>query len=99
MNFCIDPILKKIKDELNAKFIDKTEFLKGKMMDIRRISYNNIFDVASAVDKLRAAGVANGNELREELGMDRVDNPIMDEYYITKNYQTVEEALKGGENG
>jgi HK97 family phage portal protein len=97
MNFCIDPLLKKIKDEGNAKFIDKAEFLKGKRMEIKPISYNNIFDVASAVDKLRAAGVANGNELREELGMDRIDNPLMDEYYITKNYQTVEEALKGGE--
>ncbi|CRK80313.1 phage portal protein, HK97 family [Neobacillus massiliamazoniensis] len=97
MNFCIDPFLKKIRDEGNAKFIDKADFLKGKRMEIKRISYNNIFDVATAVDKLRAAGIFNGNELREELGADRVDNPLMDEYFITKNYQTVEEALKGGE--
>lgn len=98
MNFCIDPFIKKIKDELNAKFIDKTEFLNGKRMEIKRVSYNNMFDVASAVDKLRAAGVANGNELREELGMERGDDPMLDKFYITKNYQTMDEAMGGGED-
>jgi HK97 family phage portal protein len=98
MTFCIDSFLKKIKDELNAKVIDKKDYLAGKKMEAKRVTYSNMFDVASAVDKLRAAGVANGNELREELGMERVDDPLMDEYYITKNYQSIEEALKGGEN-
>lgn len=98
MNFCIDPLNKKIKDELNAKFIEKKDYLKGKRMEVKRISYSNMFDVASSVDKLRAAGVANGNELREELGLERVDDPLMDQYYITKNYQTIAEALEGGEN-
>jgi HK97 family phage portal protein len=97
MTFCIDPFLKKIKDELNAKVVDKKSYLAGEKIEAKRVTYSNMFDVASAVDKLRAAGVANGNELREELGMERVDDPLMDEYYITKNYQSIEEALKGGE--
>lgn len=97
MTFCIDPFLKKIKDELNAKMIDKKEFLAGKKMETKRVSYSNMFDVAAAADKLRAAGIFNGNELREALGEERVDDPIMDRYFITKNYQESSESLKGGE--
>lgn len=98
MTFCIDPFLKKIRDELNAKMIDKKEFLAGKKVETKRVSYSNIFDVAAAVDKLRASGAFNGNELREALGEERVDDPMMDKYFITKNYQESSEALKGGEN-
>lgn len=96
MTFCIDPLLEKIKDELNAKLISKNEYLNGKQMDIRRVSYSNMFDVASAVDKLRSAGVANGNELREELGLPKVDDPILNEYFITKNY-TEDKSDEGGD--
>src|SRR5690606_3054152 len=32
MTFCIDPIIKKIKDEGDAKFIEKEEYLSGKRM-------------------------------------------------------------------
>jgi HK97 family phage portal protein len=95
MTFCIDPIIKKIKDEGDAKFIDKDEYLSGKRMDIKRISYSNIFDVATAVDKLRASGIFNGNELREKLGEERVDDPMLEKYVMTKNYS---EVLEGGES-
>jgi len=98
MIFCIDPLLKNIKDECNAKFIDKSDFLKGKRLDIRRISYSNIFDVATAVDKLRASATMTGNELREELGLEREDDPLLDKFFITKNYQESSDALKGGDN-
>jgi HK97 family phage portal protein len=97
MRFCIDSFLKKIADELNAKLFTRADFLQGKRIDIKRISYNNIFDVASAVDKLRASGVFNGNELREELGAERIDDDQMNAYFITKNYQEVSDALKGGD--
>lgn len=93
MTFCIDPLLEKIKDELNYKFISKKDFLEGKKLDIRRVTYSNMFDVATAVDKLRSAGVMNGNELREELGKERLDDPILTEFFITKNY-----SEQGGDN-
>lgn len=96
--FCIDPILNKIKDELNSKLFSKNEFLKGMGLDIRRVSYRDIFDIASAADKLRAAGIYNGNELRDKLGDDQVDDPILDRYYITKNYTADSFDLEGGED-
>lgn len=55
----------------------------------------NPLEVATAVDKLRASGVYNGNEIRIKLGDEPVDNPLLDEYVITKNY----ERTKGGEEG
>lgn len=97
MRFCIEPILVKIKDELNAKFIEKEELLDGKKFDIRRPTYNNMFDVANAVDKLRASGVVNGHELRDELGFEEVDEPSLDEYYITKNYERAGQSFEGGD--
>ncbi|MGM8215169.1 phage portal protein [Bacillaceae bacterium W0354] len=95
MLLCIDPFIKKIGDELNGRLFTKVEYFSGKKMDIRRPSYRDIFDVASAVDKLRAAGVYNGNELRDKLGDERVNNEILEGYFITKNYT---EDAEGGES-
>lgn len=96
MTFCVDPLLNKIKDELNSKSFSKNEILQGDGIDIRRVSYRDIFDIASAADKLRAAGIYSGNELRDKLGDDQVDDPILDRYYITKNYTA--DSLEGGES-
>lgn len=95
MVFTISPLLKKIKDEANVKFFTMDEYLKGESIDIKKLSYQDIFELANAVDKLRASGVFNGNEIRERLGEERVDDPMMDKYVMTKNYS---EVLEGGEN-
>ncbi|KPH76111.1 portal protein [Oceanobacillus caeni] len=97
MLFCIDPFIKKIGDELNSQLFGKSDYLKDRKMDIRRPTYRDIFDVASAVDKLRAGGMYNGNELRDKLGDEPVDDPILERYYITKNY-TEDGDSGGGEN-
>ncbi|WP_052158668.1 phage portal protein [Halobacillus sp. BBL2006] len=97
MTFCIDPLNKKIADELNAKLFTKKEFLEGKRMDIRRISYSNLFDLASSIDKLVASGTFTGNEVREEAGFEPSSDPMLDKHIITKNYQEMK-TLKGGEN-
>lgn len=89
--FCIDPLLKKITDELNARLISKQEFLSGKKIEAKRVRFSNMFDVASAVDKLIAAHVYNPNELRDELGSEPVDDDSMNQYVRTKNY-----AANGG---
>lgn len=97
MIFCIDPILKIINDELNAQLVDKVEYLKGNDISIRRIRYRDLFDIATAIDKLIASGAFNGNEMRDEAGYEQTDEEIHKKYFITKNYQESEQALKGGE--
>ncbi|HDT8337410.1 TPA: phage portal protein, partial [Listeria monocytogenes] len=42
------------------------------------------------------SGSFNRNEVRELLGAERVANPELDKYLITKNYQSTDE---GGEDG
>lgn len=98
MTFCIDPLLKKITNELNMQLFTKYEYMDGWRIDVRRATYSNMFDVATAADKLRAAGIATGNELRDALGLERVDDPMLDRFYITKNYTEDSEGLEGGEN-
>ena len=98
MLYTISPLLKKLTDEANVKFFSKDEYLAGKCIDVRKVSYLDIFDLANAVDKLRASGVVNGNEIRKELGLEKVDDPIMEAYFITRNYIESTQALQGGEN-
>lgn len=94
IKFCVGPLNKKISDELNAKLVDKKAYLNGEKIKVQGIAELNALEVAAAVDKLRASGVYNGNEIRVKLGDEPVDNPLLEEYVITKNY----ESSKGGEN-
>lgn len=98
VKFCIAPLIKKIRDELNAKLITKSEHLSGKRIEVGGVAEMNPLEVATAVDKLRASGVYNGNEIRIKLGDEPVDNPALEEYVLTKNYQRVaEDSLEGGD--
>ncbi|MDR4318396.1 phage portal protein, HK97 family [Niallia circulans] len=97
VKFCISPLLRKIQDELNAKLFTKKEHLAGSKVEARFIAYSSIFEIAESFDKLVASGGFSRNELRKEAGYEESDDPELDKFVITKNYQTTE-AVKGGEN-
>lgn len=97
IKFCISPFLKKIKDELNAKIIPKTEYINGTNIEVHGVTETNPLEVADAIDKLRASGAYSANEIRMKLGDEPVDNPALDEYVLTKNYQSASAA--GGTEG
>lgn len=90
--YCLKSLNKKIEDELNAKIIDKTEFVDGTEIKVVGVDKKDIFDLADAVDKLISSGGFNRNEIRKEVDYESIDGG--DEFYITKNY---EKAAKGGE--
>lgn len=94
MLFCINPLLRKITDELTASFYHEEEFLAGSKISAVGLSYNNLFDVASSVDKLVSSGTFTINQIREKLGEEPSDDEICDTHFITKNYQTLEENAK-----
>ncbi|GAB6931598.1 phage portal protein [Paenibacillus sp. JCM 10914] len=99
VKFCSGPLVKKIKDELNAKLITKPDYMDGEKIDILGVAELNPLEVANSVDKLRASGVYNGNEIRIKLGDEPVDNPALEEYVLTKNYQrAADDSTGGGEN-
>ncbi|ALY08063.1 portal protein [Bacillus phage vB_BhaS-171] len=97
MMFTVKPLLKKIKDEADFKFIEKGEYLRGKRIEIKTISYHNLFDIAASVDKLVSSGAFTGNEIRLEAGYEPSSDPKLDKHYITKNY-TEMDSNEGGEN-
>lgn len=97
VRFCNNPIVKKIQDELNAKLVTKEDFLKGSRIDVFGLTERDLIENAEAVDKLVASGAFTRNEVRELFGKERSDNPELDEFVITKNYQAAG-TVKGGEN-
>lgn len=97
IKFCIGPLIKKISDELNAKLIEKDDYLKGVKIDVRGVTEKSVIENAEAVDKLVASGAYTRNEVREKFGDERSDDPELDKFVITKNYQSAN-TVEGGEN-
>lgn len=93
IKFTNNPIVKKFCDELNAKLISKEDYRKGMHIKAFGIQVKSVTENAESVDKLVASGAYSRNEVREKFGDERVDDPELDKYVMTKNYQTVE----GGE--
>ena len=91
INFCINPLMKMISDELNAKFFDIKEYLGGQHIKIYGINRIDPLRNATAGDKLVSSGVYSRNEVREKFGDERVDDPEMDRYLVTKYYQYADE--------
>lgn len=92
--FCISPLNKMIEDEFNAKFIEKRNYLNGDRIQVIGIQAVNIIENAEAVDKLISSGAYTRNEVRLKFGDEPSDDPELDKYVLTKNY----ESVKGGEN-
>lgn len=99
IEFCIKPLLEKINNELNAKLFDPREFLKGSYIDVVGIDRPDVFDLANSIDKLIGSGVFSQNDVRRKLGEEPIDDPVMDLYHITKNFQEVHKELEGGDSG
>ncbi|OVE34785.1 phage portal protein [Priestia aryabhattai] len=96
MLFTVKPLLKKIADEANVKFFEKEEYLSGQKIEIQSISYQDIFDLATAIDKLISSSAFTANEIRLKVGYDPSDDPNLDKHYITKNYAEMS-TDEGGE--
>ncbi|RWS44115.1 phage portal protein [Bacillus mycoides] len=96
MLFTVKPLLKKISDEANVKFFEMKEYLEGQRIEVKAVSYQSIFDLATSIDKLISSGAFTGNEIRLEGGYESSNDPNLDKHYITKNY-TQMNGDKGGE--
>lgn len=93
--FTVKPMLKKIRDECNSKFFTMKEYLSGSFVEVKIASYESIFDLAVAIDKLVSSGTFNRREIRGEAGFDTPDGEEFDKFYITKNY--MEEGTENSE--
>lgn len=101
---CVAPLIKKIESELNAKLITRAAYTNGLRIQINGVYTPNIFDLATASEKLVGSMILSPNEAREAHGYARVDEPAMDRYYMTKNFASDDEIkidetdeVKGGD--
>lgn len=82
------PTAKLLEDEINRKLYGKLAFLEGSKIkiDISRVEYNNIFDVAGNLDVLTRIGFSH-NYLLRAIGEEIIEEEWANKHYITKNYQ------------
>lgn len=103
LTFVIDPLVELISDELNRKLYSKAKYLKGYYVRFNTsfIKHIDLFDVSAAVDKLVSSGCFCIDDIRIALGQEPIDEEWSKQYFMTKNYATIDELLKsmkGGDN-
>lgn len=98
LDFCINPLIKMIENELNSKFYSQKEYLDGNRIKVVGVNKHDPVKNSAAIDKLISSNFAEVNEVREMFGLERKDG--LDIFLRTKNYQESSEAetLKGGDN-
>lgn len=99
LTFCIDPIADMIGEELTRKIYSFEEWQKGCYIkiDTSTINHIDILDVAEKVDKLISSGVNCIDEVRAIIDYPAIDTEFSKTHFITKNYDTIENRLKGEE--
>ena len=97
LTFTIDPLADMIGEEITRKMYPFNEWKKGNYVkcDTSCIKHVDILDVAHAVSEAISSGAVVIDEMRSRLDM----KPYGDEFgqmrFITRNYATLEEVLKG----
>ncbi|TDL35692.1 phage portal protein [Macrococcoides bohemicum] len=97
LKFCINPLVKKIENELNNKLFTEQDFLNGKKIKVVGINKRDPVQNAEKIDKLISSNFAQINEVRDLFGFEHIDG--LDVFLRTKNYeQDDQSSSKGGDN-
>lgn len=99
ITFSIDPLATTVSQELSRKkgydYWSKGNYVA---VDTSTVNHIDTFDVAEKIDKLIASGALCVDEIREAIGKQPLGTDFSTTHWITKNYDTAENSLKGGEN-
>lgn len=97
LTFCIDPYTDMIGEELTRKIYGFEGWKNGKYIkvDSSTINHIDVLDVAEKVDKLISSGVNCIDEVRAIIDYPALNTDFSKTHFITKNYDTVENRLKG----
>ena len=104
LTVCIDPLVDLIQTEIIRKRYGKAAYLAGTYLriDATCIKHIDIFDVATAADKLISDSLYNVDELRQKLGDAPLNTWWSKRYVLTKNYEPVDapaNSTTGGDTG
>lgn len=96
LTFCIDPLVDMLQEEINRKRIGASEYLKGSkiQIDTSAIKHIDILSVATSIDKLISSGCFSINDIRRVIGLEPIDEEWANQFFMTKNYATVQELLE-----
>lgn len=88
LTFAIDPLTDKAGEEITRKRYGKNDYIKGHYLEINTnaIQHIDVFDMATAADKLLSSGIYCIDELRTKLGDVPLGTDWSQKHYITKNY-------------
>lgn len=102
ITFAIDPIAIMMSDELTRKQGSNRKhscnaWKQGQYfkVDTSKINHIDILESANNIDKLIASGFVCIDDLRSLTGMNLINNDFSKTHFITKNYDTIENRLKG----
>ena len=96
----IDPLAYMLEQEITKKRYGESEFLKGNYMMIDTTYVKHIDAVSSAnnLDKAIASAVLSPQQAQKYSHIPPSPEEWAKEHYMTKNYQTADMAVKGGES-
>lgn len=96
LTFCIDPLTDMLSEEINRKRNGYAGFVQGTFLkiDTKNIKHVDLLGVATAIDKLIGSGCFCINDIRKAVGDEPINEDWANQHFITKNYETVEQALQ-----
>lgn len=94
---CIDPLTDMIAEEINRKRYGMSAVLSGTYLrvDTTTIQHTDLLAQSASVEKLVSSGVFSINDILRKLGEPTIPEPWADEHFITKNFSTIQDYLKG----
>lgn len=99
LTFCINPIAELLTDEINRKLYGKKSFLENTYckLDTSNAKVVELSNIANALDVLTRIGAYSIDDSLRALGMEPLNTEWSQIRWMTKNYEPVEEMLKGGD--
>lgn len=99
LTFTIDPLADMIGEEITRKMYPFDAWKKGNCVkvDTSCISHVDILDVADKVSAAIASGTVQIDDMRKRLDMEPYGDKFGKMRFITRNYATLDEVLKGAE--
>lgn len=95
LTFCIDPLIRILEAEITRKLFTQSQVIDGYYVkfDTTAIKHIDLLDVATAIDKLISSGCFTINDIRKTIGADEIDEPWANQFFMTKNYSTIEDLM------
>ena len=100
---CIDPLCDQISKEITSKRYSYKEWSEGNYVEVdtSAIMHFDLFGNAANVEKLIGSGIYSIDDVRESVGLNRLNTEWSKEHYMTLNITSIEKDTKveGGGNG